>query len=227
MKISSRLLDQKEDKRGLKFKLRKALNSISYSGDFFYNIVKLGFQEQELERILKTDYIITNSFHHYKSKIQSPKNLTDFREVDKMMSLEGDMLVKVDRTSMLTSLESRAPFLNREVWEFTKQLPEKYLLYGNSKKHILKKSFEDVFPKGFLEKSKKGFGVPVGDWMKLSLKEELLSYTQKSKIQEQNIFQYEEVNKLIDNHIKGIQDNAFKVWTFYCFQKWYYQTYLK
>lgn len=227
LKISSRFLDQKEDKRGLKFKLRKALNSISYSGDFFYNIVKLGFQEQELERILKADYIVTNSFHHYKSKIQSPKNLTDFREVDKMMSLEGDMLVKVDRTSMLTSLESRAPFLNREVWEFTKQLPEKYLLYGNSKKHILKKSFEDVFPKGFLEKSKKGFGVPVGDWMKLSLKEELLSYTQKSKIQEQNIFQYEEVNKLIDNHIKGIQDNAFKVWTFYCFQKWYYQTYLK
>ncbi|WP_415328651.1 asparagine synthase (glutamine-hydrolyzing) [Chryseobacterium sp. MMS23-Vi53] len=227
LKISNHFLAQKEDKRGFKFKVKKALDSISYSGDFFYNIVKLGFQKNDLDKILKTNYISDNSVEYYKSKLQKPKSLTDFREVDKMMSLEGDMLVKVDRTSMLTSLESRAPFLNKEIWEFTKQLPEKYLINGNSKKHILKKAFEDVFPNGFLEKSKKGFGVPVGDWMKSGLKEELLSYVQKSKIEEQNIFNFNEILRLVDNHLNGIQDNAFKVWTFYCFQKWYFQTYLK
>lgn len=227
LKISNRFLAQKEDKRGLKFKVKKTLESISYSGDFFYNIVKLGFQKNDLDKILKTEYISDNSIEYYRSKLQKPKNLTDFREVDKMMSLEGDMLVKVDRTSMLASLESRAPFLNKEIWEFTKQLPEKYLIHGSNKKYILKKAFEDVFPNGFLEKSKKGFGIPVGDWMKLSLKEELLSYTQKSKLEEQNIFNYDEIKRLVDNHLNGIQDNAFKVWTFYCFQKWYYQIFLK
>lgn len=225
LKISDYFLAQKEDKRGLKFKARKVLDSISYSGDFFYNIVKLGFQKNELDKILKTDYIANNSIGYYKAKLGNPKNLTDFREVDKIMSLEGDMLVKVDRTSMLTSLESRAPFLNKEIWEFTKQLPEKYLIHGNNKKYILKKAFEEFFPNGFLEKSKKGFGVPVGDWMKLGLKDELLFYTQKSKIEEQGIFNYFDLRKLVDNHLNGVQDNAWKVWTFYCFQKWYFQTY--
>lgn len=227
LKLSNRFLTQKEDKRGLKFKVKKALDSISYSGDFFYNIIKLGFQKNDLAKILKAAYISGDSMEYFTSRIQSPENLTDFREVDKIMSLEGDMLVKVDRTSMLTSLESRAPFLNREIWEFTKMLPEKYLLDGNSKKHILKKAFEEFFPDGFLEKSKKGFGVPVGDWMKSSLKEELLSYTRKTVIEEQNIFNYDEIRKLVDNHLNGIQDNAFKVWTFYCFQKWYFQSYSK
>lgn len=227
LKFSNLLLAQKEDKRGLKFKVKKALDSISYSGDFFYNIIKLGFQKNDLAKILKKAYVSEDSMEYFTSRLQSPENLTDFREVDKIMSLEGDMLVKVDRTSMLTSLESRAPFLNREIWEFTKKLPEKYLLDGNSKKHILKKAFEEFFPDGFLEKSKKGFGVPVGDWMKSSLKEELLSYTRKTEIEEQNIFNYDEIRKLVDNHLNGIQDNAFKVWTFYCFQKWYFQSYSK
>lgn len=226
LKISDGLLNQKEDNRGLKFKVKKALNSISYYGDFYYNIIKLGFQREDLNEILEKNYIADDATDYYKNKLNSPKSLTDFREVDKIMSLEGDMLVKIDRTSMLTSLESRAPFLNKKIWEFTKQLPEKYLIHGNSKKYILKKAFEEFFPKGFLEKSKKGFGIPVGDWMKTSLKEELLYYVQKSKIEEQNIFNYEVVNKLVNNHINGIQDNAFKVWTFYCFQKWYFQNYI-
>lgn len=226
LKISKNILSEKEDKRGLKFKVKKALQSISYSGDFYYNIIKLGFQKNDLNKILKANYITEGEIEHYKKKVQAPGNLTDFREVDKMMSLEGDMLVKVDRTSMLTSLESRAPFLNKEIWEFTKQLPEKYLIHKNSKKYILKKAFEDVFPEGFLEKSKKGFGIPVGDWLRSSLKEELLSYSMKQKIDIQNIFNYKEIDSLVNNHLQGIEDNTFKVWTFYCFQKWYFQVYL-
>ncbi|MBV8328647.1 asparagine synthase (glutamine-hydrolyzing) [Chryseobacterium sp.] len=225
LKMSDRLLAQKEDNRGLKFKVKKALDSISYKGDFFYNIIKLGFQRTDLNKILKPEYVENSGMEYYKTKLPYPKNLSDFREVDKIMSLEGDMLVKVDRTSMLTSLESRAPFLNKEIWDYTKQLPENFLIKGNSKKYILKKAFEEFFPDGFLEKTKKGFGVPVGDWMKSGLKEELLSYAAKEKIESQNIFEYREIDRLISNHLNGIQDNAFKVWTFYCFQKWYFMTY--
>jgi asparagine synthase (glutamine-hydrolysing) len=68
--------------------------------------------------MLKILYPIT------KIKLET-KTLTDFRNIDKIISLEGDMIVKVDRTSMLASLECRA-LLNKEIWNFTSQLPEDF-----------------------------------------------------------------------------------------------------
>jgi asparagine synthase (glutamine-hydrolysing) len=149
------------------------------------------------------------------------KSLTDFRNIDRLLSLEGDLLVKVDRSAMLTSLECRAPFLNRELWEFTNCLPENYLIKNWDKKHLLKESFKQYFPKDFLNKSKKGFGVPVGDWLRGVLKFELLSYIEKSFVEEQNIFNYEVISKLVNNHVEGKVDNTIRVFTFFCFQKWY------
>ena len=136
------------------------------------------------------------------------------------------MLVKVDRTSMLASLECRAPFLNKELWDFTNQLPDSYLINGWDKKHILKEAFKDYFPKDFLNKSKKGFGVPVGDWLRSELRVELLSYIEKSFIEKQNIFQFNTISNLVIKHLEGKVDNTFRVWTFYCFQKWYKGIYI-
>ena len=131
------------------------------------------------------------------------------------------MLVKVDRTSMLSSLECRAPFLNQKLWKFTNSLPSDYLIKNGSKKHILKEAFKDVFPSNFLEKSKKGFGVPVGDWLRTILKDELMFLCDKSFIEEQNLFKYNYVYEMVRRHITGQEDNTFKVWTYFCFQKWY------
>ncbi len=135
------------------------------------------------------------------------------------------MLVKVDRTSMLTSLECRAPFLNKELWDLTNQLPDSYLINGWDKKHVLKEAFKEYFPKGFLNKSKKGFGVPVGDWLRSDLRSELLSYIDKSFIDKQKIFEVEVISKIVEDHLNLKKDNTFKVWTFFCFQKWYKKTY--
>ena len=147
--------------------------------------------------------------------------LTDFRNIDKIISLEGDMLVKVDRTSMLTSLESRAPFLNKEIWNFTSQLPEDYLMKGWNKKYLLKESFKQYFPDQFLDKSKKGFGVPVGDWLRGYLSSELKSYIETEFLMKQDIFNVSEISEIVTKHLSGKEDNTFKVWTFFCFQKWY------
>ncbi|MFV8345398.1 asparagine synthase (glutamine-hydrolyzing) [Flavobacterium sp. ZB4P13] len=226
--VLGNLLNTKDDKRGNRFKMNRLLKSINYEGDFYYNIIALGFQENEVNEVLKTNMYNENPLSYYKNKIGSMnKMVTDFRNIDKMISLEGDMIVKVDRTSMLSSLECRAPFLNKEIWNFTSQLPENYLINGWDKKHILKESFKNYFPKDFLNKSKKGFGVPVGDWLRADLKNELLSYIDKSFIEKQNIFYFETISNLVNNHLQGKIDNTFRVWTFYCFQKWYKQIYEK
>lgn len=220
------LLNSKDDKRGKRFKLNRLLKAINYEGDFYYNIISLGYTDDEIEELLKQNWLHQNSLAYYKKLIGSHnKSITDFRNIDKIISLEGDMLVKVDRTSMLTSLECRAPFLNKEIWNFTSQLPENYLINGWDKKHILKESFAEYFPKDFLNKSKKGFGVPVGDWLRDNLKNELMSYCDKPFIEKQNIFNYEVISKLVNNHVQGKIDNTFRVWTYFCFQKWYKMTY--
>jgi asparagine synthase (glutamine-hydrolysing) len=222
------LLHTKDDKRGKRFKLNRLLKAINYSGDFYYNIISLGYTEDEVKEILQSNYFYNNSLEYYKSKTGNEnKTITDFRTIDKIVSLEGDMLVKVDRTSMLTSLECRAPFLNKAIWNFTNQIPETYLINGWDKKHILKEAFATYFPKNFLNKSKKGFGVPVGDWLRDNLKNELISYCDKSFIEKQNLFHFEVVSKIVNNHLNGKIDNTFRVWTYFCFQKWYTSTYEK
>lgn len=219
--ITSPLLKTKDDNRGKRFKIKKALDSIDYDNNFYWNIISLGFREYEINQLLKNKAV--DIFKYYKEDLGLNKSnsLYDLRMIDKHLSLEGDMLVKVDRTSMLTSLECRAPFLNKKIWDFTNSLPDDYLIYKGSKKHILKEAFKDAFPHNFLDKSKKGFGVPVGDWLRASLKDELMSYIDKRFVIEQNLFNYDYVSKLVENHVKGIEDNTFKVWTYYCFQKWY------
>lgn len=225
--FSSNLLSTSDDKRGKRFKVKKLLKAINYDDDFYYNIVSLGFQDVELSTILKKEHFLLNSLRYYKDKVgSSNKTLSDFRNIDKIMSLEGDMLVKVDRTSMLTSLESRAPFLNKKLWDFTHSLPEEYLINGWNKKYLLKEAFKKYFPEGFLNKSKKGFGVPVGDWLRGYLSQELTSYIEPGFLKAQDLFNADEITSIVSNHLEGKEDNTFKVWTFFCFQKWYKNTYI-
>jgi len=208
-----------DDSRGIRFKMNRLMKAINYENEFYYNIISLGFQKNELPYLLNFNSLDNHVFDYY--KVGKVSSIKDFRNVDKILSLEGDLLVKVDRTSMLASLECRAPFLNKELWNFTNQLPDSYLMKGWNKKYILKESFKEYFPKGFLNKSKKGFGVPVGDWLRLGLKKELLTYVDKYFLEKQNIFNIDYVQNLVFNHIEGREDNTFRVWTFYCFQKWY------
>lgn len=225
--VSNKILKDKADNRGFKYRLNRLINAVDYSGGYYWDIISLGFTDSDLKSYLNSNHQKTALFQHYQTKsgIINPKSLNDYMAIDKIMSLEGDMLVKVDRTSMLNSLECRAPFLNRALFEFTRSLPSDYLLKKWNKKYILKSAFESYFPQGFLDKSKRGFGVPVGDWLRAGLREELLTYSEANFLAEQGIFNVDSTTALIQNHLNAKQDNTFKVWCFYCFQKWYSKTY--
>ena len=224
--VLTKALSTKDDNRGKRFKLKKFVNAVNYDQEHYWDIISLGFAT-DCSNLLNPDYLIDSPFSYYKelTKIDKPRTLDDFREIDRHISLEGDMLVKVDRTSMLNSLECRAPFLNKTLWEFSNSLPENFLLKGWDKKHILKEAFKHEFPEGFLDKSKKGFVVPVGDWLREGLKKELESYIDTKFLEEQAIFNIDYIKKLIKNHLNGTEDNSYKAWTFYTFQKWYCNSY--
>lgn len=227
--LSNKYLINKDDTRGKKFQINKLLNAIDYDGDFYWDIISLANTSSQLEQIMSPDYFDTNIFQEYKDVLgkQKIETLTDFRLVDKILSLEGGMLAKVDRTSMMTSLECRAPFLNKDLWEFANTLPENYLMKGWNKKHILKEAFRSEFPSEFLEKSKSGFGSPTGDWLRQSLRKEIESYIEPELLKSQGIFNVEVITKLVQDHLDSKKDSTFRVWSYYCFQKWYKFNYLK
>ena len=221
LKYLKLLTISKEDKRGKRYKLRKLLESINYNNDFYKNIISLAFKSGELKELLFDDVNVLDSFFENKKM----SSINDFRNLDKNISLEGDMLVKVDRASMYASIECRSPFLNKKIWNFTNSLPDDYLIKGWNKKYILKQAFQEYFPDQFLEKSKMGFTVPVGDWLRTNLKNELRDYIDIDFLNEQSLFRTDYIVPLVQNHIDAKVDNTFRVWSFYCFQKWYTKVY--
>src|SRR5690606_5326091 len=107
LKWSKPLLTVKDDNRGYRFKIKKLLHAVNYDGDFYWDIISLANTKKELSEILRPSYLENDLFEEYKQILNMPKaeSLTDFRLVDKILSLEGGMLPKVDRTSMMCSLE--------------------------------------------------------------------------------------------------------------------------
>jgi len=80
--------------------------------------------------------------------------------------LQDDIMAKVDRASMLHGLEARSPFLDLEVVNFARKLPHSVKLRGGTTKWILKKALEPILPTSILHRKKKGFGTPLGQWIR-------------------------------------------------------------
>ena len=93
-------------------------------------------------------------------------------ELDIMTYLPGDILPKVDITSMACALEVRSPFLDRDVAEFAARLPWEYKQYKGERKRILQRAFGDIVPAEVFERPKRGFGVPVASWLRTSWKQQ-------------------------------------------------------
>jgi asparagine synthase (glutamine-hydrolysing) len=135
--------------------------------------------------------------------------------------LEGDILYKVDRASMAASLEVRVPFLNREVVQFTNDLPLDLKLHQLKGKFLLKKTMQGRLPKEIIQRPKKGFNMPVAYWLSKDLKEVMLDMLSESSIKRQGLFSYDYIRQLTDEHFEQRKDNRKLLWTLFMFQMWH------
>lgn len=141
---------------------------------------------------------------------------TDFKVV-----LEGDMLAKVDRSSMLTSLEARVPMLHPTVIDLAARIPSRYKISGRRTKAILRDTFPELIPHGNFRAPKRGFGIPISRWLRNELREDLLSELSSEAVEEQGIFNSHYVNQLVAEHLLRKADHGPRLWSLYVFQKWY------
>jgi asparagine synthase (glutamine-hydrolysing) len=140
---------------------------------------------------------------------------------DTRMYLEGDILFKVDRASMATSLEVRVPLLNRDVVDFASELPLDLKLHRLTGKYLLKRCMSNRLPKDILYRRKKGFNMPVAHWLTGDLRELLLDMLSESTLQAQGFFNQAYIHTLLDAHFAHHKDNRKLLWTLLMFQMWY------
>ena len=135
--------------------------------------------------------------------------------------LLDDILVKVDRCSMLNSLEVRAPFLDRDVAEFVARLPVRFKLHGLKRKYLLKKTFADLLPEKILHRNKRGFQIPVSEWLSGRLRPLMEDLLSGESLRRSGFFRPEVVRRLMDDHISGKKDLRVPLWTLMVFQLWW------
>ena len=188
-------------------------------------MMMLGLKDDEICRLLGKEYIDDMSFirEQYEYLIHSDEQ-TRAQFVDLKIVLEGDMLAKVDRASMLASVETRVPMLSKDMVELAYRIPSTYKINRTKRKIILKDTFQDLLPKELFKAPKRGFGVPIGKWLKTELKDDLYRYAQYDFIVAQGLFNYEYIHNLISEHMNNTIDRYSELWAFYVFQNWYERT---
>lgn len=149
-------------------------------------------------------------------------DLNEILRADMQMVLRGDMLVKVDRMSMLHGLEVRPPFLDHEVVDFVMSLPASYKIDDDSRKKILKDAFSDLLPAEIYERPKQGFEVPLLHWFRGELRGMIEEVLNEKFLREQNLFRPEIVKALRRQlHSPNPGESVARIWGLLVFQKWW------
>ena len=132
-----------------------------------------------------------------------------------------DILQKVDRAGMCVSLEGREPFLDQHIIEFAAQLPSDYKLHKGIKKYPLRQIVHKYVPQHMMERPKMGFGIPIADWLKNELKVFVDEATDKAFLEQQGLFNVNEVKELCKQFYNGKEQLHTKIWYLLMFQMWY------
>ena len=139
--------------------------------------------------------------------------------LDLISYLPNDILFKVDRASMANSLETRAPFLDLDLFNFSQSIPMNYKIKKSEGKIILKDLLKEKIPDYLVDRPKAGFSIPVGGWIKKPLLDWSENLLNKKNLEKSGIFDYENIQKIWIDHKNG-RDNTNLIWSILVFQQW-------
>jgi len=130
-----------------------------------------------------------------------------------------ELLMKQDQMSMATSIESRVPFLDHKLVEFTAKLPERLKLRGGTTKYVLRQAMKDVLPDAILNRPKMGFPVPIGTWFRGAYHSVVDEYVLSDRAQSRGIFNADYVRDIVRRHQVG-EDHSERLWSLVNFEIW-------
>ena len=147
---------------------------------------------------------------------------------DLSLYLADDILVKVDRMSMATSLETRAPFLDADVMELAFSMPGHFkvresgggLGTSTDRKWILKRAMHGILPDRILNRRKEGFSIPMKNWLRRELQPLMRSLLTPERVAGRGLFEPAEVSRLIEDHVAGRENHAHTLFPLMVFERW-------
>lgn len=155
-----------------------------------------------------SSWVKTDSFEHWMMAVDASQYMMD------------DILVKVDRAAMASSLETRVPMLDHRVVEFAWQLPLEYKICDGVGKWALREVLYKHVPKALIERPKKGFSIPLAQWLRGPLREWAEGLLNEQRLQQEGYFHPAPIRKLWAEHVSGKSDYALKLWGVLMFQAW-------
>jgi asparagine synthase (glutamine-hydrolysing) len=156
--------------------------------------------------------------------------LAGLDSVERMMALDmlgylqDDILVKIDRAAMAVSLETRVPYLDRDLVEFAWRLPFDTKIRGGQTKWILRQLLYRYVPPQLIERPKMGFGIPLGDWLRGPLRDWAETLLDEQRIRDEGYLHPEPIRRMWETHLRGAMDEQYRLWGVLMFQSWLAET---
>jgi asparagine synthase (glutamine-hydrolysing) len=169
------------------------------------------------------DCILNFKFKHMELPQLENNNLNSVEYLmrnDFINYLPNDILTKVDRAAMSNSLETRMPFLSKKIITNSWRTPYSLKIKNNQSKYILKNILYKYLPKNMIENKKKGFSLPLADWLRGDLRSWAEDYISKNSIEKFGIFDYKKTQDLWHNHLSFKQNNHSQIWNILVTQTW-------
>jgi asparagine synthase (glutamine-hydrolysing) len=163
-----------------------------------------------------------NALHHYLERAPAKDPLSRLLYLDSKTYLPGDILTKVDRMSMLTSLEVRVPILDHVFLEWATSLTPEWKMRGGKQKYMLKKLAQRVgVPREVLDRPKQGFALPLVHWTRHDLKDMIMSVLLEPRTLQRGYFKPEAVRQLLDEHFRQRRNHSGRIWRLLAFELWH------
>ena len=156
----------------------------------------------------------------FKPELSSLNNHQKMMVIDLMTYLPNDILVKVDRASMASSLETRMPFLDHELIEHVWKIPHSLKFKNGQGKWILRQILNNYVPKNLTERTKKGFGIPLGTWLRGPLKDWAENLLNEKRLLREGYFNPKQIRDKWNEHLTNKKNWQYDLWNVLMFQAW-------
>jgi asparagine synthase (glutamine-hydrolysing) len=148
-------------------------------------------------------------------------NVEQMMALDTVSYLPDDILVKVDRAAMASSLETRVPFLDHRVFEYAWSMSFDAKLNAGVSKWCLRELLFRYVPRALIERPKMGFAVPLDAWLRGPLKHWAGALLDKSRLQQEGFFDADIISDMWQQHLSGKHNWQYQLWDILMFQSWY------
>jgi asparagine synthase (glutamine-hydrolysing) len=139
---------------------------------------------------------------------------------DTLTYLSSNILVKIDRAAMAVSLETRVPFLDPQVFDFSWSLPIDFKIRNKQGKYLLRQLLYRYVPQKLIDRPKMGFSIPVGDWLRGNLKAWAEDLIRPEKLKQQGYLNPTKVQEVWQDHIGKKRNLGYLLWNILMFQAW-------